>query len=77
MQSNIRHVHGCLNVTYHLRFCQNDRVLFIIWIYCGNAGMERIPKQESAQEVDPGEENYPAAAAGTRTRDLSVTSLTL
>ena len=52
-------------------------IFFIIWIYCGNTGMERIPKQESAQEVDPGEENSPAAAAGTRTRDLSIMSLTL
>ena len=26
---------------------------------------------ESAQKVDPGEENSPAAPAGTRTRDLS------
>ena len=36
--------------------------------------MERIPKQESAQKVDPGEENSPAVPAGIRTRDLSITS---
>ena len=29
-------------------------------------------KKESAQKVDPGEENSPASPAGTRTRDLSV-----
>ena len=39
--------------------------------YCGNTGVERIPKLESAQKVDPGEENSPAAPTGIR--DLSVT----
>ena len=34
--------------------------------YCGNTGAERIWKYESAQKVDPGEENSPAAPAGTR-----------
>jgi len=30
--------------------------------YCGNTGVvERIPKLESAQKVDPGEANSPAA----------------
>ena len=33
--------------------------------YCGNTGVERIRKQESAQKVDPGEENYLAAPAMT------------
>ena len=42
--------------------------------YCGNTGLERIPKWESAQKVDPGEENSPAVPAGIRTRDLSITS---
>ena len=42
--------------------------------YCGNTGLERIPKLESAQKVDPGEENSPAAPAGMWTQDLSVTS---
>ena len=32
--------------------------------YNGNTGVERIPKQETAQKVDPGENNYPAAPAG-------------
>ena len=36
--------------------------------------MERIPKQESAQKVDPEEENSPADPAGTRTRDFSIMS---
>ena len=42
--------------------------------YYGNTVVERIPKKESAQKVDPGEENSPAPSAGTRTRDLSTTS---
>ena len=37
--------------------------------------MERIPKYESAQKVDPGEEDSPAVPAGTRTLDLSISSL--
>ena len=41
--------------------------------YCGNTGVERIPTLESAQKVDPGEENSPAAPTGIWTRDLSVT----
>ena len=42
--------------------------------YCGNTWVERIPKLKSAQKVDPVEENSPAAPAGTRTHDLSITS---
>ena len=41
---------------------------------CCNTGVERIPKSESAQKVDPGEENSPAAPAGIQTRNLSITS---
>ena len=29
--------------------------------YCGNMGVEWILKEESAQKIDPGEENYPTA----------------
>ena len=36
--------------------------------------MERIPKLKSAQKGDHVEENSPAAPAGTRTHDLSITS---
>ena len=39
--------------------------------------MERIPKKEPAQRVDPGEDNSPAAPSGTLTRDLSVTTSVL
>ena len=38
--------------------------------YCGNMGVERIPKLESAQKVNPGEENSPAAPTVIWTRDL-------
>ena len=38
----------------------------------GKTGLEWIPKSESAQEVDPGEENSPACPAGNSTRDLSI-----
>ena len=41
--------------------------------YCGNTGVERIPDLESAQKVDPGEENSPAAPARNETRDLWIT----
>ena len=34
-------------------------------------------RNESAQKVDPGEENSPVVSAGTRTRDLSITSAAL
>ena len=52
MQSHIRKVYVSLAVTCHL---------LAEWpgsftCYCGNAGVERIPKLESAQKVDPGEE---------------------
>ena len=36
--------------------------------------VERIPKPESAQKTDPGEEIYPAAAAGTLTHYFFITS---
>ena len=62
-----------LAVTCHLHFWQNDRDLLRDTV-AGNTGVERIPTLESAQKVDPGEENSPAVPAGIRTRDLSVTS---
>ena len=32
--------------------------------YCGNTGVERIPKLESAQKADPGEETSPPFLQG-------------
>ena len=72
MQSHIRKVYACLAVTCHVHFWQNDRDL--LRATAVTQGVERIPKYESAQKVDPGEENSPAAPAGIRTRDLSITS---
>ena len=37
-------------------------------------GWNGYQNKESAQKVDPGEGNSPAAPAGIRTRDLSITS---
>ena len=58
----------CLGVTCHLHFWQNGRSLFTC--HCGNTGVERTPKKESAQKVNPSEEKFPAAPAGIRTRNL-------
>ena len=58
----------------HLHFWQNDRdLLRATAVTRGWNGYWN----ESAQKVDPGEENSPAAPAGIRTRDLSITSLAL
>ena len=63
MQSHIGMVYVCLSVTCQLHFeC------------CDNTGVERIPKLESAQKIDPGEEIYPAAPAGTLTHYFFITS---
>ena len=70
----IYRVHVCLAVTCHLHFWLNDRDLLRATAVTRGWGVERVPKQESAQKVDPGQENYPAASARTRTRDLSITS---
>ena len=61
-------VNVCLAVTCHLRFWQNDRDLLCdVTCYCGNMGVERLPKYmgvqrlpkyELAQKVDPGEEKF-------------------
>ena len=65
-----------LAVTCRLpRFWQNDRgLLRATAVTRGWNGY----RNKSAQKVDPGEENSPAAPAGIRrTRDLSITSPTL
>ena len=72
MQSHIRKVYVCLAVTCHLRFGQNDWGLLCATVV--TLGVERIPKWESAQKVDPGEENSPATPAGIQTCDLSIMS---
>ena len=42
--------------------------------HCGNTGWSRHWLSESARKVNSGEENVPAAPAGTRARNLSITS---
>ena len=59
--------------------CNLPPVLFgrmtgVFMCHCGNTEVKRIPKQESAQKVDPGEENSLTTPAGTWTNDLLVTS---
>ena len=72
MQSHIHKVYVCLAVTFHLYFWQNDQDLL-----CATAvtwGWNGIPKYESAQKIDPGEENSPAAPAGIQTCNVLITS---
>ena len=68
----MRKVYACLAVTCHLHFWQNDRDLSRAAAV--TRGWNGYRNKKSAQIVDPGEENSPAAPAGTRTRDVSVTS---
>ena len=72
MQSHIRPVHACLAVTFHLHFWQNDRDL--LRATAVTRGWNGYRNKSQHKKVDPGEENDPAAPAGIRTRDLSVTS---
>jgi len=62
MQSHIHKVYACLAVTCHLRFWQNDWDL--LRATAVTRGWNRYQNNESAQKVDPGEENSPAAQAG-------------
>ena len=60
-----------LAVTCHLHFWQNDRgLLRATAVTRGWNGY----RNESAQKVDPAEENSSAAPAVIRTSDLSITS---
>ena len=65
-------MHACLAVTCHLHIWQNDRDLLRATVV--TRGWNGYRNKESAQKADPGEENSPAAPAGTRTRDRSITS---
>ena len=68
--SYIHRVHSYLFVTCHLYFGQNGKDLLRATAVQGWNGY----RNKSAQKVDPGEENSPAAPVGTRTRDLLITS---
>ena len=63
-------MHVCLAVTCHLHFWQNDQEILLATAVL-NTGVERMLKSESAQKVDPEEENDPATL---QTQDLSITS---
>ena len=78
-----RHVKPCTSLQYH--FIQT----YIGWVRVLSCNLplalsaewpvtrgwnEYRNNCESAQKVDPGKEHSPAASAGTRTRDLSITS---
>ena len=64
-------MYACLTVTCHLHFWQNDRDLLRATAVTREGTDTEI---RSAQIVDHGEENSPAAPAGIRTRDLSIMS---
>ena len=66
-------MHVYLAVSCHLHFWQGDRDLLRAIAVTGRRNEYRN-KTESAQKVDPGEENSLVAPAGIRTRDLSITS---
>ena len=68
-------VYSCLDVTCYLHFWQNDRGYFTC--HCGNTGVERTPNKSQHTKVNPGEEKSPAAPAGIRTLNLSITSRAL
>ena len=73
--NNIHRVHVCFS-------CILPPALLAQWprsftCYRSNTRMERIPKQESEQMVDPGEENSPTALTRTWTCDLLILSPTL
>ena len=74
MQSHIHKVYACLAVTCHLHFWQNDQDLL-----CATAVTQGWNgyQNESAQKVDPGEENFPITPARTQTHDLSIMSQAL
>ena len=64
-----------LAVTCHLHFWQNDRDL--LRATAVTRGWNGYRNKNQHKKVDPGEETSPAAPAGTRTWDLSITSPTL
>ena len=68
---HIRKMYVCLAVTCDLHFWQNDQdFLRAAVVTRGWNGY----RNESAQKVNPGEENYPAVPAVIQTHDLSIMS---
>ena len=62
----------CLAITCHLHFWQNDRDL--LRATAVTLGWNGHRNKSQHRKADRGEENSLAAPAGTRTRDLSITS---
>ena len=70
-------MYACLGVTCNPVFWQNDGGSFTC--HCGDTGVERTPNKSQYKNVNSGDEkkNSPAAPAGIRTRNLSITSQVL
>ena len=71
MQSHIRRVHVCLAVACHLHLWPNDRDPLRVPAVTGS---RKVYRNKSAHRLNPGDEHHPAAPAGTRTRDLLITT---
>ena len=63
IQSHIGGMYVCLAVTCHLHFWQTDRDL--LHAIAVTQGWNEYQNKESAQKVDPGEENSPGLKPGT------------
>ena len=74
VQSHTHKVHECLAVTCHLHFWQNDWDLLCVTAVTRGWNRYRNKSQHGDSWPDPGEENPPAAPAGIRTHNLSITS---
>ena len=61
----------CVGVTCHLHFWQNDRSLLRATTVTRGWKGHRI---RVSTQADSGEDNYPDAPAGIRTRNLSITN---
>ena len=72
MQGHIRKVYACLAVTCHLHFWRNDRGH--LRATAVTRGWNGYRNKSQHRKLTLGEENSPAAPAGIRTRDLSITS---
>ena len=57
-------MHACLAETCHRHFSGRMIWIFLHQRYCDNKRVERIPKWESPQKAEPGQENPPALLQG-------------
>ena len=75
IRSRIRRMHVRLAATCHPHYWQNDRDLLRAAAVTREWNGQRNKSQHKKLTME--KENYSAAPAGTRTRDLSMTSLSL